>query len=125
MLYEINLNMNSSLNYTYSENNIHNSYLECIMALSKTIRNNIRSLNSKNDRLAGDTKEKATELRDLYELRKSAQAHSLAPHQLLLVKANDESWTVDVMLYREGVREGDNKKASFTYKIPTMGQTEN
>ena len=31
-------------------------------------------------------------------------------------KANDESWTLDVMLYREGVREGDNKKPAFTYK---------
>ena len=43
------------------------------MSLSKTIGNNIRSLNSKIDRLAGDTKEKATELRDLYEQRKIAQ----------------------------------------------------
>ena len=31
-------------------------------------------------------------------------------------KVNDESWTLDVMLYREGVREGDNKKPAFTYK---------
>ena len=31
-------------------------------------------------------------------------------------RANDESWTLDVMLYREGVREGDNKKPAFTYK---------
>ena len=43
------------------------------MSLSKTIRNNIRSLNSRIDRLAGDTREKATELRDLYEQRKIAQ----------------------------------------------------
>ena len=33
-------------------------------------------------------------------------------------KANDESWTLDVTLYRQGAREGDNKKPSFTYKIP-------
>ena len=52
------------------------------MSLSKTIRNNIRSLNSRIDRLAGDTREKTTELRDLYEQRKIAQ---LAPHQLLLM----------------------------------------
>ena len=43
------------------------------MSLSKTRRNNIRSLNSRIDRLAGDTREKATELRDLYEQRKIAQ----------------------------------------------------
>ena len=115
------------------------------MSLSKTIRNNIRSLNSRIDRLAGDTREKATELRDLYEQRKIAQFSTAStiidgfinattrrcdPNLPLNVrmeqstvtnivkqsKANDESWTLDVMLHREGVREGDNKKPAFTYK---------
>ena len=130
------------------------------MSLSKTIRNNIRSLNSRIDRLAGDTREKATELRDLYEQRKIAQfsaastiidgfinattpkekkkwdkkcddviqnnrinlplnvriKRSTVTNTVKQSKANDESWTLDVMLYREGVREGDNKKPAFTYK---------
>ena len=43
------------------------------MSLSKTIRNNIRLLNSRIDKLAGDTRQKATELRDLYEQQKIAQ----------------------------------------------------
>ena len=128
------------------------------MSLSKTIRNNIRSLNSRIDRLAGDTREKATELRDLYEQRKIAQfstastiidgfinattpkekkkwdkkyddviqnnrinlplnvrmKRSTVTNIVKQSKANDESWTLDVMLYREGVREGDNKKPAFT-----------
>ena len=130
------------------------------MSLSKTIRNNIRSLNSRIDRLAGDTREKATELRDLYEQRKIAQfstastiidglinattpkekkkwdkkcddviqnnrinlplnvrmERSTVTNIVKQSKAKDESWTLDVMLYREGVREGDNKKPAFTYK---------
>ena len=130
------------------------------MSLSKTLRNIIRSLNSRMVRLAGDTKEKATELRDLYEQRKIAQfsaastiidgcinattpkekratkcndviqnnrinlplnvrmKRSTVTNIVKQSKANDESWTLDVMLYREGVREGDNKRPSFTIKVP-------
>ena len=110
--------------------------------------------------MAGDTREKATELRDLYEQRKIAQfstastiidgfiaattlnekkkwdkkyedviqdnrinlplnvrmERSTVTNIVKQSKANDESWTLDVMLYREGVREGDNKKPAFTYK---------
>ena len=105
------------------------------MSLSKTIRNNIRSLNSRIDRLAGDTREKATELRTPKEKKKWDKRYddviqnnrinlplnvrmeqSAVTNIVKQSKANDESWTLDVMLYREGVREGDNKKPAFTYK---------